>query len=553
MRSRVYFALSLLAGTAVFSLMMAPRALGQEAAKGTHSCESLARLQLTEAKVISAQNVAAGAFTPPANVTPWLAGDPSFYKKLPAFCRVMVEATPSADSNIKIEVWMPASEKGAGGWNRKLLGQGNGGFAGEIGYGGLGIGMLQGYATVGTDTGHSAGGTDASWALGHPEKVTDFGYRGIHKMTEIAKAVIKAYYGDKLQHSYFEGCSNGGRQALMEAQRFPEDYDGILAGAPANFWTHLLTKALADAQATTVDPASYVPASKLPAIAQAVDAACDSQDGVADSILNDPRQCHFDPATMLCKEGDSEKCLTAAQVTTLKKLYTGPRDSRGREIFPGYLPGAEEGPGGWSTWITGMAPGKSLLFAFSGGYFSNIVYEKPGWNYKETTPEEALKMADEKTAKLLNATDADISVFKARGGKLILYHGWNDPAISALNTVNYYNEVVSKMGGDEAQAFLRLYMVPGMQHCGGGPGPDSFGQFGAGAKDALHNVKLALEQWVERGIAPSAIIATKYENGDASKGLKMTRPLCVYPQVAKYKGSGDSNDAANFSCVAGSN
>jgi hypothetical protein len=553
MRLRIHSALSLLAGAAVFSLMMAPQALGQEAAKGMHSCESLARLQLTEAKVISAQTVAAGAFTPPANITPWLVGDPSFYKKLPAFCRLMVEATPSADSNIKIEVWMPASTKEGNAWNGKLLGQGNGGFAGEIGYAGLGLGMLQGYATVGTDTGHSAEGTDASWALGHPEKVTDFGYRGIHKMTEIAKAAIKAYYGNTQQHSYFEGCSNGGRQALMEAQRFPEDYDGILAGAPANYWTHLLTKSLADAQATTVDPASYIPPSKLPAIAHAVNAACDAQDGVTDGILNDPRQCHFDPAAMLCKEGDSEKCLTAAQVTTLKKLYTGPRDAEGHEIFPGYLPGAEDGPGGWEPWITGAAPGKSLLRAFSGGFFSNMLYEKADWDYKGTAVNEAVKAADEKTARFLNATDPNLAPFKAGGGKLIIYHGWNDPAISALNTINYYNEVVSKMGGDETQAFLRLYMVPGMQHCGGGPGPDSFGQFGAGAKDAQHNVKLALEQWVEKGIAPSTIIATKYEGGDSPKGVKMTRPLCVYTQVAKYKGSGDSNDAANFSCVAGSN
>jgi hypothetical protein len=553
MRSGVLWIGLLLAAAGTFSLTLTPRALGQEAAIGAPSCESLSGLQLAEAKVLSAQTVAAGAFIPPANMTPWLAGDPAFYKKLPAFCRVVVEAAPSADSNIKIEVWMPAHGKDGSGWNGKLQGHGNGGFAGEIGYAGLGLAMMQGYATVGTDTGHSAGGTDASWALGHPEKVTDFGYRGIHKMTEIAKVAIKAYYGNNPKHAYFEGCSNGGRQALMEAQRFPEDYDGIIAGAPANFWTHLLTKALADAQTTTLDPASYIPASKLPAIAQAVNAACDAQDGVADGILNDPRRCHFDPAAILCKEGDSEKCLTAAQVTTLRKLYVGPRDAQGREIFPGYLPGAEEGQGGWGTWITGIAPGKSLLFAFSGGYFSNIIYEKGDWNYKDTNVDEAVKAADEKTARFLNATDANLGAFKTRGGKLILYHGWNDPAISALNTIYYYNEVAYRMGRQETDAFARLYMVPGMQHCAGGPGPDSFGQFGAGAKDAGHNAALALEQWVEKGIAPSAIIATKYESDDAGKGVKMSRPLCAYPQVAKYKGSGDSNDAGNFVCVPGSN
>ncbi len=525
-------------------------AYGQEATSGMHSCEGLAKLELPGAKILSAQTVAAGAFTPPSNINPQLIGDPSFYKKLSAFCRVVAEATPSADSSIKIEVWMPVHDQNGGGWNGKLQGRGNGGFAGEIAYQQLGIGVSQGYAMAGTDTGHSGEATQASWALGHPEKATDFGYRGIHEMTRIAKAAVKAYYSKEPKHSYFWGCSNGGRQALMEAQRFPEDYDGILAGAPANYFTHLLTKALADAQATTLDPASYIPSRKLPTIARAVNAACDAQDGVTDGILNDPRQCHFDPSTMLCKEGDSEKCLTAAQVTTLKKLYEGPEDAQGRKIFPGYLPGAEEGPGGWGTWITGPAPGKSLLFAFSGGYFSNFVYGKADWNYKDTSVDQAEKAADEKTAQFLNATDPNLVAFKTRGGKLILYHGWNDPAISALNTINYYNDVVSKMGVRETEAFARLYMVPGMQHCAGGAGPDSFGQGGASAKDAQHNAELAVEEWVEKGIAPTSVIATKYEGDDPSKGAKMMRPLCPYPQVAKYKGSGDTNDAGNFACVA---
>jgi hypothetical protein len=535
---------------AIGAALLSSGVYGQEAPSGPQSCEGLAQLELPGAKIVSAQTVAPGAFTPPPNMSPWIAGDPSFYKTLAAFCRVVVEAKPSADSSIKIEVWMPLRGMKEGGWNGKLQGHANGGFAGEIGYHALGSAVQEGYATTGTDTGHSGEGTDASWALGHREKVADFGYRGIHEMTRVAKVAIKAYYGKDPQHSYFMGCSNGGRQALMEAQRFPEDYDGILAGAPANFWTHLLTKALADAQATTLNPESYIPSSKLPAIARAVNAACDAQDGVADGIVNDPRKCHFDPAAMLCKEGDSEKCLTAAQVTALKKLYQGPRDSQGREIFPGYWPGAEEGRGGWATWITGAAPGKSLLFAFSGGYFSNIVYEKADWNYKDANVDQAMKAAEEKTARILNATEANLVAFKARGGKLILYHGWNDPAISASNTVNYYNEVVSRMGGPETEAFARLYMVPGMQHCNSGPGPDSFGQGGGGAKDAQHNMPMALEQWVEKGTVPNAIVATKYEGGDPAKGAKMTRPLCPYPQIAKYKGKGDTNDAGNFVCTA---
>lgn len=519
---------------------------GQAAPDATHSCESLAQLELLSARVVSAETVAAGTLTPPATAA-WLRGNPDLYKSLGPFCRVTVQAAPSKDSDIKIEVWLPAE-----GWNGNFRGQGNGGFAGEIGYGSMAMAVLQKYATAGTNTGHSAEGTDASWALGHPEKVTDFGYRAIHEMTQIAKTAITAYYGNKLQHSYFSSCSNGGRQALMEAQRYPGDYDGILAGAPANYWTHLLTKALADAQATTLDPASYIPGSKIPAIAKAVNAACDRQDGVADGVLNDPRKCKFKPEMMLCKTADSNECLTAPQVTALKKLYEGPHDASGKLIFPGYLPGAEDGPGGWVTWITGMEPGKSLLFAFGGGYFSNIVYEKADWNYKTTTVDEGVKAADEKTASILNATDSNLAAFKARGGKLILYHGWNDAAISALNTINYYESVKSVMGGAEADAFSRLYMVPGLQHCGGGPGANTFGQGGAGAKDAQHNMELALEQWVEKGIVPSAIVAAKFVDDDPSKGVKFTRPLCPYPQTAQYKGSGDTNDAANFACVADS-
>src|SRR5437588_4917374 len=526
-------------------LFLSGTASAQNMPSAPQSCEKLSQLAVSKAKIVSAQTVEAGTFAPPAAMSPWLTGSPDLYKTLGAFCRVVVEATPSADSSIKIEVWMPTE-----GWTGRLRRQGNGGFAGEIDYHRLALAVQQKFATAATDTGHSAGGTDARWALGHPEKVIDFGYRAIHEMTQIAKTLITAFYGNNPQHYYFDSCSNGGRQALMEAQRFPGDYDGIISGAPANFWTHLLTKALADAQATTLDPASYIPSSKLPALARAVNAACDAQDGVADGVLNDPRECKRDPAPLRGKAEDSNECLTAPQITTLKKLYEEPRDAKGALIFPGYLPGAEEGQGGWGLWITGPEPGKSLLFAFGTGYFSNMVYEKADWYYKNTGVNDALKAADAKTAKILNATDPNLAAFKARGGKLILYHGWNDAAISARNTVNYYNSVVSKMGHTETELFSRLYMVPGLQHCGGGPGANSFGQGGEGPPDPQHNIEVALEQWVEKGIAPSAIVATKYADDDPAKGVKFTRPLCPYPQVAKYQGPGDTNDAANFACAA---
>src|SRR4029077_20690009 len=303
-------------------------------------CEQLAQLALPNTKITSAQTIAGGAFSPPPAGSPWLIGDPSFYKQLPAFCRVTADDKPTPDSDIKIEVWMPAS-----GWNGKFRGQGNGGFAGEMDYRALALAILQRYASAATDTGHAAGGTDATWALGYPEKIIDYAHRAIHEMTSLSKATVKAFYGDAPKHSYFASCSNGGRQALMEAQRYPNDYDGILAGAPANYWTHLLSSALWDAQATTLDPDSYIPPSKIPAIAHAVLAACDAKDGLKDGILNDPRQCNFDPTTILCNQTNSDSCLTKPQATALKKLYEGAHDAKGKQIFPGFVPGAEEGPG----------------------------------------------------------------------------------------------------------------------------------------------------------------------------------------------------------------
>jgi feruloyl esterase len=494
---------------------------------------------LPNTKIISAQPVAAGAFSPPALATPWLVGDPSFYKQLPAFCRVIAADKPTTDSDINIEVWLPAS-----GWNGKFRGQGNGGFAGEINYRALALAIAHGYASA--DTGHAARETDATWALGHPEKIIDFAYRAIHEMTTLGKAMVKAFYGDGPKYSYFANCSNGGRQALMEAQRYPEDYEGVLAGAPANHWTHLLSSAVWDAQATTLDPDSYIPSSKIPAIAGAALAACDAKDGLKDGILNDPRQCQFEPATMLRKKGNSDSCLTQPQVTALKKLYQGAHDSKGNEIFPGFVPGGEQGEGGWELWITGNAAGNGLLFAFGSRYFANMVYEQADWDYKKTKLDDAFAASNQKFA---GAMETNMKAFEAHGGKLILYHGWSDAGISPLHTIKYYESVVEKMGKQDVDSFVRLYMVPGMQHCAGGPGPDVFGEDGVTpVNDAGHNIYLALEQWVEKGTAPSTIIASKMEGEGPEAKVKMTRPLCPYPQQAKYRGSGAANDASSFVC-----
>jgi len=515
------------------------------AAGSSEACAGLAHFALPNSTVASASMVAAGAFNGPAQVFTGIDMS-AFYKKLPAFCRVVVHAHPSSDSDIVIEVWMPTA------WKGRLQGLGNGGFAGLIDTYELGAAILNGNAAVATDTGHTGSPIDAAWALNHPEKIEDFGHRGIHEMTRVAKLVVEHFYQTAAKRSYFAGCSDGGREALMEAQRYPADYDGILAGAPANNWTDLLSMAVVDTQALTDPPANFIPQAKIATIAKAVVAACDKLDGVADGILNDPRQCRFDPATIRCKQGDANNCLTAQQVIALKVIYGGLKDSTGRTVFPGYLPGGEEGPGGWGTWITGPAPVKSVMSYFGKGYFSDMVYNQPAWDYETFTFDAGLRDAKQKTAAALDAVNPDLSAFRARGGKLILYHGWNDPAIPALSTVNYYNAVVSKAGRSRADSFVRLYMVPGMQHCSGGPGADQLGQDGTQASDLHSNARTALVEWVEKGTAPDTLIATKTASGTPQGAVTMTRPLCPFPQTAKYKGAGDTNKAESFVCASSS-
>ena len=503
------------------------------------SCGSLSRLKLAHTTITSAKSVAAGPFTPP--VSPM---GPPHAMNLPAFCRVQGTIKPSADSDIRFEVWLPARD-----WNGKFDGVGNGGFAGYISSSDLAAALRAGFAAASTDTGHEAGAIDARWALGHPEKIIDFGYRAIHLTNVVGKAVARNFYGKAARWSYFSSCSNGGRQALMEAQRFPDDYNGIIAGAPANFWTHLLSAAIWDSQATLDHPASYLPASKLPAISRAVLAACDAKDGVKDGILNDPTQCHFQPRTLLCHGPDTNDCLTEPQVVALEKLYAGPTDAKGQRIFPGHMPGGELGPNGWGAWITGSAPGKSLELMFGDGFFSDMVFDNSSWNFRTSNLDADVRLADAKMARILNAANPNLAAFRSHGGKLILYHGWSDSAISPLNTVDYYQSVVARMGSRRTKQFVRLYMVPGMQHCGLGPGPSSFGAGPSANANPADSMFSALENWVQHGVAPQTIVATKYANPmNPASGVEMTRPLCPYPQIAAYKGAGNTNEAANFVC-----
>ena len=506
------------------------------------TCESLTSVKAANTTITAAQTVAAGAFSAPAGAD---AGqEPGAFAKLPGFCRVQGVMQPSGDSHIEFEVWLPMS-----GWNGRYVGQGNGGFAGSIGYAALASGIANGYAVSASDTGHKGSAIDARWALGHPEKVTDFGYRAVHETAEKAKAIIAAFYGNRARHSYFSSCSNGGREALMEAQRFPEDYDGILAGAPANYWTHLLATAAAE-DVFLNDPASRIPASKVPAIQAATLAACDAQDGVKDGVINDPSRCQFDPSQLLCKGADSDSCLTEPQAASLRKLYQGPHDASGKAIFPGRVPGGEAGAGGWSLWITGQRPATSLMYGFGTGFFANMVFQDAAWDYRSFQLDRDTKIADDKLARALNAADPDLKRFKDRGGRLIVYHGWNDPAISPLNSIDYFRSVQAKMGAKQTDTFVRLYLAPGMQHCGGGPGPDSFGQSLLEGADAQHSVSKALERWVENREAPDKIIATKYKTGgNPASGVVRTRPLCPYPQVAQYSGAGSTDEAASFRCA----
>jgi feruloyl esterase len=497
-------------------------------------CKGLARISLAATAISTAAVVPAGSFTPEGSRE---------LRNLPEFCRVGGVIKPSSDSEIRFEVWLPAA-----GWSGKFQGIGNGGFAGSISYGGLAEAIRHGYAAASTDTGHRGEGTNAEWALNHPERIADFGHRAIHEMTAKAKAIAAAYYGSAAKRSYFSSCSNGGRQALMEAQRYPGDYDGIIAGAPANNWTALLVNAMAMTQAATGD--AYIPASKLRAIQDAALAACDFHDTVKDALIEDPARCRVDPGRLLCGGTETDNCLTAPQVNALRKIYGGTRSAKGALVSAGYAPGGEAEQGGWGPWITGDAPEKSLMYIFGSNYFRNMVYSNPAWDYRTFQVDRDLQAALKKTAHLLNATDPDLRRFQARGGKLILYHGWSDAAIPAQHVIDYYESVQKRLGATQTASFVRLYMVPGMQHCGGGSGPNVFGQASVGAGDPGSNIAAALERWVEQGVAPNEIVATKYKTGsNPASGVARTRPLCPYPKVARYKGTGSIDEAANFACV----
>ena len=493
------------------------------------SCEQLTKLSLPNTFIDKAETVATGVYQ---NI-----------RDLPPFCRVAGSIRPTPDSDIRFEAWLPVS-----GWNGKFQGIGNGGFAGTIGYGGLGGAVRAGYAAASTDTGHGAGkGIDASWALGHPEKIVDYGHRAIHETAVKGKAIVTAFYGSAPKRSYFSACSNGGRQALMEAQRYPEDYDGIIAGAPANNFTRLLSSMVWGMKAMLTEPGDYIPASKLKAIQTAVLASCDANDKVTDGAIEEPTSCRPNLEALRCQGAESDSCLTVAQLTALKKIYAGPTDAKGRSLYPGFSPGGEADAGGWAPWIVGKDREQSAHFGFGTQLFKNMVYSDAKWDYRGFDLERDLKAADEKMGPVLNAIDPDLRPFLKRGGKLILFHGWCDAAIPAESTIQYYRSVMKKTGAKTAHSGVRLFMAPGVQHCGGGAGANLFGQGGPTAGvDAGADMNAALERWVEQGVAPDSIAASRRSQGKVEK----THPLCAYPAVAVWKGSGSTDDAGNFQCAA---
>ena len=483
------------------------------------TCESLQSLSLPETTILSAALVPAGPFTTtPASATQ----KPQTFQIPVEACRVTGVIKPQ----VNFEVWMPASN-----WNGKFQGVGGGGFAGVISYGAMVTALGRGYATASTDTGHNTPG--GSWALNRPDLILDYAYRAIHEMTVRSKEIVKTFYGNAPRLSYFAGCSTGGRQGLMEAQRFPADYDGIVAGAPANYFTHLMAGTLWNAIATMKEEARLSPA-KFTVLNKGALAACDAGDGVTDGLITNPPACKFDPGTLLCNGTETDACLTAPQVEAARKIYAGSTHPQSKKkVFPGMAAGGE---------ITWTATAGQQPFGIPSDFYKYFVYSNPAWDWKQFDFDKDVKLADEKFAKLLNAVDPDLDKFKKRGGKLIMYHGWNDQLIQPGNSIDYFTSVQKKMGEKDTDDFARLFMAPGMQHCAGGVGPNTF------------NAVAALEEWVEKSTKPAQIIASHTSGGlptvaSAKVGVvDRTRPLCPYPQVASYKGAGSFDEAASFVC-----
>jgi feruloyl esterase len=515
-----------------------PIALTPTRAVAATPCESLAAALPPGTTGITTQSVPAGSFTPPGSGT---------LTNLPAFCRVAATLTPTSTSLIGVEVWMPTAT-----WNGKFRGEGSGGSAGAFSFGPMATALRLGYATMSTDNGHKGG----LWTFAaQPEKVNDFGYRAFHESTLAAKSLINAFHGGGPRYSYFVGCSQGGHHGLMEAQRFPEDFDGIIAGDPGHDWTHLMIAELWTGYVSHLkSPETDLPQAKLSLLTQKVLQTCGDPVNGPLGFLVEPRRCTFDPTRLQCRAGDAADCLTPAQVEAVKLIYQGPVNPRtGDQIYPGFPRGSENA---WRQVLVGPRragvpiPGGSSLEFFINGIFNDPAYDFLSFDFDQDALYTDTKPVGSGLtyAQALNAIDPDLEVFKKRGGKLIMYHGYADPFVTPQSSIDYYNRVIGAMhpglhkGNDGTNPaglkrtvdFARLYMVPGMWHCSGGPGPSVFDVF------------TPLTEWVEHGVAPDQILAT--HNANTAGPIPFTRPLCPFPQEAAYKGDGDTTDAASFTC-----
>jgi hypothetical protein len=504
------------------------------------ACENLSSFKIAAGRIDLAQSVTAGAFTPP-----------KLRRSVPvAFCRVAGTLTPTTDSDIKFELWLPLN-----GWTGRYESVGNGGFAGAIRYDSMTGPVIGGSAVASTDDGHSApavGPGSASWALGHPQKVIDYGYRAVHLTALAGKAITAAFYAKPPHHSYFAGCSKGGQEAFMEAQRYPNDFDGIIAGAAANRWTDMFSSFSWSEKINLASPAAYISKADVAKIAATVLGACDSLDGVKDGLVSDPLRCRVEP---------SEIDLTSEQRRTLAQLYAGPVG-----LYPGQARGGEGVQ--WASVISGpsfeAAASDAEQSMYGDGFFANFLYQDPSWTFRRFELDKTPALARAKLGSVMNSDSTDLSRFEAHGGKLIQFHGWADAIVTPLGGIEYYEKVAAARAArsrhaahvvaksdamTKMQGFYRLFLAPGMGHCGGGPGPNSFGQQG-GDGDGDHDLMVALEEWVEKGVAPQRILASRFSVVNQERKVLITRPLCAFPRVAVYVGAGNPNVAENFTCKA---
>jgi hypothetical protein len=500
-----------------------------DATPAAGSCAMLGERKLPRAEIAAADEIRSGSFVAP---------DATSYD-VPDFCRIQGEARPTRESRIRFEVWMPAT-----GWNGRYYQLGNGGYAGSIPYALLAGELRRGNAVAATDTGHVGDAFDASWARGQPEKIVDYGWRSLKETSDAARILIQTYYGVSARHRYFVGCSNGGRQALMLAQRFPKDWDGILAGAPALDWTRQLASFAWIQQTLRSDPENWIPAAKLPSIQRAALASCTPDARVVEGVPTDPRACQFDPSVLICEGGESDRCLTPKQAAALAGIHNGPPSYFGFESTTAAV------PGNWEQWILNADPHARSQVTLGEQFFRNMVFADGHWQLDDFEDTRDLALAQSARVKgqpladALDANNTDLAAFERRGGKLLMYFGWADAVISPRAGVAYYEAVLARMGMERTRAFFRLFMVPGMTHCQGGPAPHVFGQSALTPglhDDAAYDIRRALEAWVERGVVTQSIVAAKYIDDEPARGVAKTRVLCPFPQTeCRTRGERDS-------------